>query len=141
MACAPYSRPFYRSRHAPLPRRHLHQPPPPRQPSGRLPVPRPPTWPEDGQTQRVAAELNQSETAFALPVPGEGATDREVRWFTPAADRLPGVGPHGARSAATATPWGSRSRDGSTTAATVVGGADTRQQQCPDPLGRDTADR
>ncbi|MFG2489055.1 PhzF family phenazine biosynthesis protein [Streptomyces virginiae] len=40
-------------------------------------------WPEDAWMQRVAAEMNHSETAFARQLPvGDGA-DWEIRWFTP----------------------------------------------------------
>ncbi|WP_158884473.1 PhzF family phenazine biosynthesis protein [Amycolatopsis anabasis] len=39
------------------------------------------TWPDEGWMQRVAAEMNLSETAFSLPR-AEGA-DRAIRWFTP----------------------------------------------------------
>ncbi|MGW7351632.1 PhzF family phenazine biosynthesis protein [Streptomyces sp. NPDC054784] len=55
-------------------------------------------WPDDDWLQRVAAEMNHSETAFARPLPeaegggeptatesapGEPAADWELRWFTP----------------------------------------------------------
>ncbi|MFD9356666.1 PhzF family phenazine biosynthesis protein [Streptomyces sp. NPDC060031] len=48
-------------------------------------------WPDDSRLRQVAAELNHSETAFALPLPaGEESggetvegTDWEIRWFTP----------------------------------------------------------
>lgn len=40
-------------------------------------------FPEDGSLQRVAAELNLSETAFAHPLPPGGAADWALRWFTP----------------------------------------------------------
>ena len=45
-------------------------------------------FPADGWLQRVAAELNLSETAFAHPLPGgrdEGA-NWALRWFTPATE-------------------------------------------------------
>ncbi|MFJ6793380.1 PhzF family phenazine biosynthesis protein [Streptomyces sp. NPDC091268] len=51
-------------------------------------------WPDDAWLRQVAAELNHSETAFALPLPAreerearapgeEGWADWEIRWFTP----------------------------------------------------------
>ncbi|MCX4450343.1 PhzF family phenazine biosynthesis protein [Streptomyces sp. NBC_01789] len=40
-------------------------------------------FPEDGFLQRVAAELNLSETAFAHPLPPGGDADWALRWFTP----------------------------------------------------------
>lgn len=40
-------------------------------------------FPEDGFLQRVAAELNLSETAFAHPLPEGGDADWALRWFTP----------------------------------------------------------
>ncbi len=42
-------------------------------------------FPADGWLQRVAAELNLSETAFAHPLPGGGDEDADwaLRWFTP----------------------------------------------------------
>ncbi|MFE7113698.1 PhzF family phenazine biosynthesis protein [Streptomyces sp. NPDC001890] len=40
-------------------------------------------WPEVAWMQRIAAEMNHSETAFARQLPaGEGA-DWEIRWFAP----------------------------------------------------------
>jgi trans-2,3-dihydro-3-hydroxyanthranilate isomerase len=36
------------------------------------------------QMQRIALEMNQSETAFVLPVDPTGEFDLEIRWFTPA---------------------------------------------------------
>ncbi|MBA0050227.1 PhzF family phenazine biosynthesis protein [Streptomyces sp. AJS327] len=51
-------------------------------PAGVCPLPGP-TWPDEHWMQQVAAEVNHSETAFALPVAGGGATDWEIRWFTP----------------------------------------------------------
>ncbi|PRH80167.1 oxidoreductase [Streptomyces solincola] len=39
-------------------------------------------WPDDPWMQRVAAELNFSESAFALPAATPDA-DWEIRWFTP----------------------------------------------------------
>ncbi|MEU5164068.1 PhzF family phenazine biosynthesis protein [Streptomyces sp. NPDC020875] len=43
-------------------------------------------FPADDWLQRVAAEVNLSETAYAHPLPGgrgEGETDWALRWFTP----------------------------------------------------------
>lgn len=40
-------------------------------------------WPDDQRLRRIAAELNHSETAFALPLPAGGGADWEIRWFTP----------------------------------------------------------
>ncbi|MFF7340023.1 PhzF family phenazine biosynthesis protein [Streptomyces sp. NPDC008163] len=40
-------------------------------------------FPEDAFLQRVAAELNLSETAFAHPLPPGGDADWALRWFTP----------------------------------------------------------
>ncbi|MCG7525869.1 PhzF family phenazine biosynthesis protein [Streptomyces sp. OfavH-34-F] len=40
-------------------------------------------FPDDGFLQRVAAELNLSETAFAHPLPEGGDADWALRWFTP----------------------------------------------------------
>lgn len=40
-------------------------------------------WPDEGWMQRVAAELNLSETAFAHPLPPGGDADWALRWFTP----------------------------------------------------------
>lgn len=39
-------------------------------------------WPDDALLQSIALEHNLSETAFAVPVDGDGA-DYELRWFTP----------------------------------------------------------
>src|SRR5262245_19506829 len=39
-------------------------------------------WPSDGWLQRVAREMNQSETAFLVP----SAAGFELRWFTPAVE-------------------------------------------------------
>ncbi|MFE3073997.1 PhzF family phenazine biosynthesis protein [Streptomyces sp. NPDC059247] len=42
------------------------------------------SFPEDDWLQRVAAEVNLSETAFAHPLPdGHGEADWALRWFTP----------------------------------------------------------
>ncbi|MFF9895993.1 PhzF family phenazine biosynthesis protein [Streptomyces longispororuber] len=44
------------------------------------------SFPDDDWLQRVAAEVNHAETAFAHPLPeGEGA-DWALRWFTPATE-------------------------------------------------------
>ncbi|MFD5919451.1 PhzF family phenazine biosynthesis protein [Kitasatospora sp. NPDC058201] len=40
-------------------------------------------WPQDAWMQRIAAEMNHSETAFALPLPASSEADWAVRWFTP----------------------------------------------------------
>ncbi|GHJ39742.1 PhzF family phenazine biosynthesis protein [Streptomyces sp. TS71-3] len=40
-------------------------------------------WPEEAWMQRVAAEMNHAETAFALPLPGGAEADWAIRWFTP----------------------------------------------------------
>ncbi|MGW5848885.1 PhzF family phenazine biosynthesis protein [Streptomyces sp. NPDC055254] len=40
-------------------------------------------WPDDQWLRHIAAELNHSETAFALPLPAGGDADWEIRWFTP----------------------------------------------------------
>ncbi|MFE3184006.1 PhzF family phenazine biosynthesis protein [Streptomyces violascens] len=40
-------------------------------------------WPQEAWMQRVAAEMNHSETAFALPLPGSDEADWAIRWFTP----------------------------------------------------------
>ncbi|MGK4584575.1 PhzF family phenazine biosynthesis protein [Kitasatospora sp. HPMI-4] len=42
-----------------------------------------PDWPDEDWMQRVAAEMNLSETAFALPLPSGGEADWWLRWFTP----------------------------------------------------------
>lgn len=44
------------------------------------------SFPEDGWLQRVAAEVNLSETAFAHPAPGAQDADWALRWFTPKAE-------------------------------------------------------
>ncbi|WP_455359470.1 PhzF family phenazine biosynthesis protein [Streptomyces sp. SYSU K21746] len=43
-------------------------------------------FPADQWLQRVAAELNLSETAFAHPLPPGGEADWALRWFTPATE-------------------------------------------------------
>ncbi|MEV6317724.1 PhzF family phenazine biosynthesis protein [Streptomyces sp. NPDC051776] len=40
-------------------------------------------FPDDRWLQRVAAEVNLSETAFAHPLPPGGEADWGLRWFTP----------------------------------------------------------
>ncbi|MFJ5723633.1 PhzF family phenazine biosynthesis protein [Streptomyces sp. NPDC093149] len=40
-------------------------------------------FPDDARLQRVAMELNLSETAFAHPLPPGGEADWALRWFTP----------------------------------------------------------
>jgi PhzF family phenazine biosynthesis protein len=40
-------------------------------------------WPDEGWMQRVAAEMNLSETAFAHPLPPGAEADWALRWFTP----------------------------------------------------------
>lgn len=42
-----------------------------------------PGFPEASWLQRVAAEVNLSETAFAHPLPAGGEADWALRWFTP----------------------------------------------------------
>ncbi|WP_327237628.1 PhzF family phenazine biosynthesis protein [Streptomyces sp. NBC_01317] len=42
-----------------------------------------PDFPDDGWLQRVAAEVNLSETAFAHPLPAGGDAGWALRWFTP----------------------------------------------------------
>ncbi|WP_405852351.1 PhzF family phenazine biosynthesis protein [Streptomyces sp. NBC_00090] len=41
------------------------------------------SFPEDSWLQKVAAEVNLSETAFAHPLPTGGEADWALRWFTP----------------------------------------------------------
>ncbi|NLU73510.1 PhzF family phenazine biosynthesis protein [Streptomyces sp. HNM0575] len=43
-------------------------------------------FPADERLQRIAGELNLSETAFAHPLPGDAEADWALRWFTPAAE-------------------------------------------------------
>ncbi|MDX3855326.1 PhzF family phenazine biosynthesis protein [Streptomyces sp. AK02-01A] len=43
-------------------------------------------FPDDIWLQRVAAEVNLSETAFAHPLPPGGDADWALRWFTPAVE-------------------------------------------------------
>ncbi|MGN0121359.1 MAG: PhzF family phenazine biosynthesis protein, partial [Streptomyces albidoflavus] len=40
-------------------------------------------FPEDARLQRIAAEVNLSETAFAHPLEPGGEADWALRWFTP----------------------------------------------------------
>ncbi|MFD4953609.1 PhzF family phenazine biosynthesis protein [Streptomyces sp. NPDC058451] len=40
-------------------------------------------WPDEAWMRRVAAEMNHSETAFALPLPTPAEADWAIRWFTP----------------------------------------------------------
>ncbi|MFD1046845.1 PhzF family phenazine biosynthesis protein, partial [Kibdelosporangium lantanae] len=40
------------------------------------------TWPDEDWMQRVALEMNLSETVYALP--GVDGVDYGIRWFTPA---------------------------------------------------------
>ncbi|WP_434587925.1 PhzF family phenazine biosynthesis protein [Streptomyces sp. A5-4] len=44
------------------------------------------SFPDDDWLQRVAAEVNLSETAYAHPLPAGGEADWALRWFTPAAE-------------------------------------------------------
>ncbi|MFE4540159.1 PhzF family phenazine biosynthesis protein [Streptomyces scopuliridis] len=43
-------------------------------------------FPDDDWLQRVAAEVNLSETAYAHPLPPGGEADWALRWFTPATE-------------------------------------------------------
>ncbi|WP_255953916.1 PhzF family phenazine biosynthesis protein [Streptomyces odontomachi] len=43
-------------------------------------------FPDDAWMQRVAAEVNLSETAFAHPLPAGGEADWALRWCTPLAE-------------------------------------------------------
>ncbi|MCH6158996.1 PhzF family phenazine biosynthesis protein [Streptomyces marispadix] len=43
-------------------------------------------FPADERLQRVANEMNLSETAFAHPLTGDAEADWALRWFTPAAE-------------------------------------------------------
>ncbi|MFF0752910.1 PhzF family phenazine biosynthesis protein [Streptomyces sp. NPDC004267] len=40
-------------------------------------------WPDDAWMRQIAAEMNHSETAFALPLPTPAEADWSIRWFTP----------------------------------------------------------
>ncbi|MFJ1708137.1 PhzF family phenazine biosynthesis protein [Kitasatospora sp. NPDC088346] len=42
-----------------------------------------PHWPHPEQMRRIAAEMNLSETAFAVPLLAGGEADWGLRWFTP----------------------------------------------------------
>ncbi|MFD7072397.1 PhzF family phenazine biosynthesis protein [Streptomyces sp. NPDC059913] len=44
------------------------------------------SFPDDDRLQRIAMELNLSETAFAHPLPPGGEADWALRWFTPATE-------------------------------------------------------
>ncbi|MFD3944712.1 PhzF family phenazine biosynthesis protein [Streptomyces sp. NPDC058579] len=44
------------------------------------------SFPDDHWLQKVAAEVNLSETAFAHPLPPGGEADWALRWFTPVAE-------------------------------------------------------
>ncbi|MET9350816.1 PhzF family phenazine biosynthesis protein [Streptomyces termitum] len=44
------------------------------------------SFPDDSWLQKVAAEVNLSETAFAHPLPPGGEADWALRWFTPTAE-------------------------------------------------------
>ncbi|MER6998935.1 PhzF family phenazine biosynthesis protein [Streptomyces sp. NPDC000410] len=55
-------------------------------PAGVLLFPDAGSFPDDDWLQRVAAEVNLSETAFAHPLPPGGDADWALRWFTPAAE-------------------------------------------------------
>ncbi|MET9648091.1 PhzF family phenazine biosynthesis protein [Streptomyces syringium] len=44
------------------------------------------TFPDDDRLQRIAAEVNLSETAFAHRLPQDAAADWALRWFTPATE-------------------------------------------------------
>lgn len=44
------------------------------------------SFPDDTWLQKVAAEVNLSETAFAHPLPAGGEADWALRWFTPATE-------------------------------------------------------
>lgn len=41
-------------------------------------------WLPDEVMQAIAAEMNQAETAFFVPVAGSDGCDYQIRWFTPA---------------------------------------------------------
>jgi len=44
------------------------------------------TWPDAAWMQRLAGEMNLSETAFARPLPAGAEADWALRWFTPAVE-------------------------------------------------------
>ncbi|RLU80416.1 oxidoreductase [Streptomyces griseocarneus] len=43
-------------------------------------------FPDDARLQRIATEVNLSETAYAHPLPAGGDADWALRWFTPATE-------------------------------------------------------
>src|SRR5262245_32731277 len=43
-------------------------------------------FPDEDWMQRVATEVNHSETAFLHPLPPGGEADYALRWFTPAVE-------------------------------------------------------
>jgi PhzF family phenazine biosynthesis protein len=45
-----------------------------------------PSWPDEHWMQRVAAEMNLSETAFVHRLPDDPDADWALRWFTPLAE-------------------------------------------------------
>ncbi|MFI6287937.1 PhzF family phenazine biosynthesis protein [Streptomyces sp. NPDC051018] len=45
-----------------------------------------PDFPDDSWLQKLAAEVNLSETAYAHPLPPGGDADWALRWFTPATE-------------------------------------------------------
>ncbi|KOG39513.1 PhzF family phenazine biosynthesis protein [Streptomyces varsoviensis] len=55
-------------------------------PAGVLFLPDADAFPDDAWLQRVAAEVNLSETAFAHPLPEGSDADWALRWFTPATE-------------------------------------------------------
>jgi PhzF family phenazine biosynthesis protein len=88
-------------------------------------------FPADERMQKLANEMNLSETAFAHPLPGDADADWALRWFTPAVE----VDLCGHATLATAHVLHSdgisagsvrfRTRSGVLTAATAPGGAIT----------------
>lgn len=44
------------------------------------------SFPADDRLQRLAAEMNLSETAYARPLPGDEEADWALRWFTPSTE-------------------------------------------------------
>ncbi|MFF8959951.1 PhzF family phenazine biosynthesis protein [Streptomyces sp. NPDC014894] len=55
-------------------------------PAGVVLLPGSTAFPDPGSLQRVAAEVNLSETAFAHPLPPGGEADWALRWFTPSTE-------------------------------------------------------
>ncbi|MGW1980516.1 PhzF family phenazine biosynthesis protein [Streptomyces sp. NPDC001889] len=55
-------------------------------PAGVLLLPKSRAFPDAAWLQRVAAEVNLSETAFAHPLPAGEEGDWALRWFTPATE-------------------------------------------------------